>query len=310
MIRVVAARAAHSLEVGSIVVGRTARVARYLGPEVSLVQVYDANLDEFSIASIPTIADDLNERGRVTEITYVVPGSGVPGDVTVAMVQEDLLGGILPSAPDRGMFGVAGCRIVDAAQLAASTFEAPFERGTVLLDPLVPLVVTNWYGEGVVPRAILALESVYGDLSHLTPTDDDELLVPPLERLSPMASLAELEQVVARLRRSDGCPWDREQTRESLFTQFEEELDELGAAIAASDSDNQLEELGDVLFHVVAQCQLAHEHGEFSLDDVIREITAKLVRRHPHVFGDESVESIDDVLSTWKRVKAEEKSGR
>jgi tetrapyrrole methylase family protein / MazG family protein len=310
VIRVVAARAAQSIEVGSPVVARTARVAEYLGPENRLVHSYDALLDDFSSTSLMSIAEDLNERGSVADITYVVPGSGVPGDVTVSMLNKELLAGIDSAAPDRGLFGVSGCRIVDAAQLAATSFEAPFERGSTGLDPLLPLVVTNWYGESVVTRASQALVHVYGDLTQLAPTSDFELLVPPLERLTPMASLAELEQVIARLRRPDGCPWDREQTRESLYLQFREELEEFGAAISARDRDNQVEELGDVLFHVVAQCQLAHEYGEFALDDVIREITAKLVRRHPHVFGDENVESIDDVLSTWQRVKAAEKSGR
>jgi tetrapyrrole methylase family protein / MazG family protein len=310
VIRVVAARAAELVEAGSTVVARTARVGSFLAPEVKLVHAYDAELDGFSIASLSHIASDLNERGRAADITYVVPGLGSPGDATVALIEADLLGCVVPAALERGLFGSVDCRVVDAAQLAMSTFDAPFERGGVSIDPLVPLVVTNWYGDGVVVRALSVLEKAFGDVSHLEPTSDAELLVPPLERLTPMASLGELEHVVARLRRPDGCPWDRQQTRESLYPQFTQELEELGAAIASGDFANQQEELGDVLFHVVAQCQLAHESGEFSLDDVIREITAKLVRRHPHVFGDEVVESIDDVLNTWNRVKAEEKSAR
>jgi tetrapyrrole methylase family protein / MazG family protein len=310
VIRVLAASAAMTAEISPPVVARTSRVASYLRPESSLVHTYDELLDDFTIVSLSAIAEDLNGRGRAADITYLVPGSAVPGDATVAMIHADLLGSIAATAPDRGLFGVSGCRIVDAADLASSTFASPFERGIVSLNPLVPLVVTNWYGDDVVTRARSVLEHVYGDLSHLEPTSSEELLVAPLDRLTPTSSPGELEHIVARLRRPDGCPWDREQTRESLLPQFREELDELGDAIAAGDVRNQQEELGDVLFHVIAQCQIAHERGDFSLDDVVREITAKLIRRHPHVFGDEVVESIDDVLRTWTRVKAEEKSDR
>lgn len=308
MIRVVAQRALEQVTIDTPVVARTMRSLAGRSARLDVLASFDAELDSFDAGSLTTIADALNRLGTEQDIVYVVPGCGVPGDVTVDLIENHLLGEIAAGAPDRNRFGSGGCLVIDALELAQARLEAPFHRGLATMDPAVPLVVTNWYGDTVVPLAVSLLEDVYGETELPEPTGDFELHIPAVERITSTASMASLEHVVARLRRPDGCPWDRDQTRASLFPQFVSELEELGEAIANNDIDNQREELGDVLFHIVAQCQLAAEAGEFTLDDVLRGVTGKLVRRHPHVFGDDVAETYEDVLRTWQRVKAEEKS--
>jgi NTP pyrophosphatase (non-canonical NTP hydrolase) len=241
------------------------------------------------------------------DFTYVATGTGVPGDAIVAGLPSDVISEIHAAPPRRGGFGLGSCQVIDALELAVAEARQPFSSGLAPFDATVPLVVTNWYGDGVINLAASRLQRIYGHAIEPGPTDDFELLLAGVESTSESGTMATLEQLTARLRRPDGCPWDREQTRESLFPQFQEELAELGTAIQNNDIDNVCEELGDVLFHIVIQCQLAVEAGQFALEDVIREINSKLVRRHPHVFGDVLVESMDDVLMTWQRVKSEEK---
>jgi NTP pyrophosphatase (non-canonical NTP hydrolase) len=311
VIRVVAASRLHGLPVDGSVVLRSSRLQPCV-PQALLdarsIRSLDADVTTVQPDTIEQLANDLVNTCNGQTITYVTAGSGAPGDAILEAVPARYIGEVYPGTPDRGSFGLGACQLVDALALAVAECRRPYDRGLVPIDPTVPLVVTNWYGDDIVGLATTRLTRIYGAGALPEPTPDFELPIPALEHLSPSASIAELEQITARLRRKDGCPWDREQTRESLFPQFQEELEELGAAIRHGDTPNMQEELGDVLFHVVAQCQLAVEAGEFTLDDVVRGITAKLVRRHPHVFGDESVDSVDDVLATWQRVKQEEKS--
>ncbi len=123
------------------------------------------------------------------------------------------------------------------------------------------------------------------------------------------ASFDGLLQLVERLRGPQGCPWDRQQTRDSLKPQFLEECYELLEAMDQGDASRLLEELGDVLLHVAFQLQLARERGEFTGADVFRQLIAKLVRRHPHVFGDVQVASAEEVVSNWQAIKGQEQAG-
>jgi tetrapyrrole methylase family protein/MazG family protein len=117
----------------------------------------------------------------------------------------------------------------------------------------------------------------------------------------------ELLAVMERLRGPDGCPWDREQTHASLARHLLEETHETLEAIDSGDPDRLREELGDVLLQVVFHAELARQEGTFDVDDVAQAITAKLVKRHPHVFGDVEVASASQVLVNWERIKHEEK---
>jgi len=115
--------------------------------------------------------------------------------------------------------------------------------------------------------------------------------------------MGDLVELMARLRADDGCPWDREQTPESLTPYIIEESCELVDAIKEGDPDHVREEMGDLLFQIVFQARIGEERGDFDLDDVIVGIHEKMVRRHPHVFGDVEVEDSKEVKKNWVRIK-------
>jgi tetrapyrrole methylase family protein / MazG family protein len=120
-------------------------------------------------------------------------------------------------------------------------------------------------------------------------------------------NFAELIEVMARLRAEDGCPWDREQTHQSLKPYLLEETYEALEAIDAGDFPELCKELGDVLLQIVFHAQIASEAGHFTSGDVCRAIVDKLVHRHPHVFGDVEVDGPDQVLTNWEQLKRQEK---
>jgi len=120
----------------------------------------------------------------------------------------------------------------------------------------------------------------------------------------------DLIAIMARLRSLQGCPWDREQTLDSLRPFLLEEVYELLQAIDEEDPAAHREELGDVLLQIVFQSQIASEQGHFDARDVVDTIARKLLRRHPHVFGDETARTAGDVVIKWERVKAAEKKER
>lgn len=119
--------------------------------------------------------------------------------------------------------------------------------------------------------------------------------------------LLELVKVIHRLQATDGCPWDREQTHQSLARHLLEEAHETLDAIDSGDLERLREELGDLLLQVVFHAEIASRDGAFDVDDIAETIVAKLIRRHPHVFGDVKVDSAAEVLVNWERIKAEEK---
>ncbi len=114
---------------------------------------------------------------------------------------------------------------------------------------------------------------------------------------------------MARLRSPTGCPWDREQNHRTLRFHAVEEAYELMDAIEAGDDQEMAEELGDLLLQVVFHCQLAGERGAFDFEQVARRITEKLIRRHPHVFGETKVKNVDEVWANWEKIKTAEKHG-
>lgn len=133
---------------------------------------------------------------------------------------------------------------------------------------------------------------------YVPPVREDELLYGEFQAL---------RKVIADLRGPNGCPWDREQTHESLKKYLVEETYEVLDAIDAGDDDSLIEELGDVLLQVMLHAQIGEDDGYFTIQDVIRAITEKMIRRHPHVFGEVSAETADEVVKNWDEIKRGEK---
>lgn len=222
-----------------------------------------------------------------------------------------------------------GLQLVDATSLAAR--EGPFAP-PLTLDPEIPLLVAQLYHRSVASAVKLTLMELYPDehavtlvraagtdgqrlrvfplheLDHGDEVDHlSTLYVPPLPPRAGLRAFRTLQDVVTRLRAPGGCPWDREQTHQSLAPHLLEETYEALAALDAGDMEKLCEELGDLLLQVLLHAQLADEAGEFVLGDVVASIAAKLVRRHPHVFGAVVVADADEVLTNWESIKRHER---
>src|SRR5216683_7077574 len=129
-----------------------------------------------------------------------------------------------------------------------------------------------------------------------------------MDRSATSESFQRLRDIVAKLRAPGGCPWDQEQTHESLLPATIEEAYEVAEAARARNDTHFQEELGDLLLLVVMHAEIAREAGRFTIDNVIAEITDKLVRRHPHVFGTSEARDAGAVLKQWEAIKREEKN--
>lgn len=127
-------------------------------------------------------------------------------------------------------------------------------------------------------------------------------------------TFAEFVQLIKALRGENGCPWDREQTHESLKPCMTEEAAELLAAIRiyekTGNAENMREELGDILLQAVMHSVIAEEEGLFTIDDVVEEVSQKMIRRHPHVFGEAFAKNAEQALSGWEEIKKKEKEGK
>ncbi len=129
-----------------------------------------------------------------------------------------------------------------------------------------------------------------------------------------MAQIDEFKEVIKRLRAKDGCPWDKEQTHSSLKGDIMEEAAEVICGInvyeETGDPSSMMDELGDLLLQVVMESEIASEEGLFDFEDVARNVKEKMIRRHPHVFGDVKADTTEEVLKNWAEIKKDEKSGK
>lgn len=281
------------------------------------------------------IVDKVLELGARPEgVTYAVPGHPLVAEATGPE--------ILRLARHAGI----PVRIIEGISFIEPVFTAlgfdPFPR-TALIDALelgalhhpsfppdMPALVTQIYDQLTASQVKLTLNAVYPDeqlvtLIHAAGTQAQvvehiplyqidrsphiglltALYLPPLEGGS---SLEAFQEVVARLRAPDGCPWDREQTHLSLRKYLLEETYEALASLDAEDPQAMREEFGDILLQILLHAQIGVEDGEFSMAEIIETIKRKIIRRHPHVFGDVEVSGVTGVLRNWQKLKDEERA--
>jgi len=272
-------------------------------------------------------------RENLNGVTYAVPGHPFVAEATCPEIAEraeaegipvrviDGLSFLEPTIRALGLDTINNLVLVDAVNLCF--------RQTPGFSPSSPALITRIYSQATAADVKLALMSVYPDdhpvrLVHGVGTRDERvedlplnvmdqnqekgllssLYVPPL---SANASFESFQEVVARLRAPDGCPWDREQTHQSLRPFLIEEAYEALDALDREDMPDLQEELGDLLLQIVLHAQIAAEDGDFNIHHVLDGIGTKLIRRHPHVFSDVDVEDVSGVIHTWELVKAEER---
>jgi tetrapyrrole methylase family protein/MazG family protein len=219
---------------------------------------------------------------------------------------------------------------IDATTLVNVIDAEPFAAGLLDVSTVRPVLVTQVYSPEMASATKLALSRVFPDdhdvcvvtaagtdartvttvpLHELDRVHVDHLTsvwVGPRPDLSAGRDFPSLARIVARLRAPGGCPWDQKQTTTSLLDSLLEEAYEAVEAFQQDDHAHGAEELGDLLMIIAMQSQIAEEEGLFQIEDVIEGITAKLLRRHPHVFGDETARSAEDVVGIWQAVKATE----
>jgi MazG family protein len=196
---------------------------------------------------------------------------------------------------------------VQAFDPAHPRFDA--ERGLLVLAPQLEAarpVVRVRYAPGTTARVVIGGTVVETSVAAL-PLDAEAWLLPALAPEDDRASIAGLRGVMERLFAPDGCPWDRDQTPQTLRRYLIEEVYELVDAIDRDDAPGMREELGDLMAHLFMQTALAQQAGRFTAEDVAGYAHAKFVRRHPHVFGDEEAGSNQDLLDRWEAIKKAER---
>lgn len=282
------------------------------------------------------IVERVIELGRrAGGVVYAVPGHPAIGESTVEQIRKraaeiDLpvriisgLSFVEPTLTALKMDALPGLFVADALDLAARA-HPPF-------SPDSPALVAQLYGADLASDVKLTLMNQYADdhrvaLAHAVGAADELIEWLPLyeiDRSKHIAHLSSLfipavahagsfesfQNTIARLRGPGGCPWDQEQTHQTLRANLLEEAYETLAALDADDPAMLREELGDLLLQVVLQTQIAIDDGEFNMADVIGGINAKLVRRHPHVFGEVKVNGVQDVIHNWEKLKETERDG-
>lgn len=281
-----------------------------------------------------SICDDLISRANVESLVYAVPGHPLVAERTVQILLEranelqveiEVVGGqsfLDPLFQAVKIDPIEGFQLLDGTNLKRDdiymsqhliigqvydTFIASEVKLTLMekypFDHDVAIVTAAGTSKELVKKVPLHELDREVTLNNLT-----SVYVPPVqkEELS-YKEFSKLRNIIAELRGPNGCPWDKKQTHQSLKKYLIEESYELIEAIDEEDIDHMIEELGDVLLQVMLHAQIGEDEGYFSIDEVIEGISAKMVRRHPHVFGDVTAETADEVLKNWQEIKVEEK---
>jgi tetrapyrrole methylase family protein/MazG family protein len=281
------------------------------------------------------IADHILKLGAREEgVVYAVPGHPMVGEATVARIRSQAqeaglsvtvvpgLSFIEPTLAALGIDALDGMQIADAAHLAV-LHHPP-------LDPDRPALIAQLYSRRQAAQVKLTLMSAYRDdhplaLVRAAGTEKEHVATcalfeldrqPIIDHLTtlylppvlPASGLPAFQETVAHLRAPDGCPWDQDQTHQSLRPYLLEECHEVLDALDAGDSDALSEELGDLLLQIVLHAQIAAETGDFQMGEIIHNVDAKIRRRHPHVFGSVTVNGVEDVLTNWEAIKRTERA--
>jgi len=301
------------------------------------VHSFDDFYEEYaSFADVYThIIDKVLELGKRPEgVVYGVPGHPYVAEATCPEIarragEEGIpvqvvegLSFIEPTLTALGLDPLPHLAIIDALELA-NDHVPPF-------PPDAPALIAQVHSRAVANEVKLTLMEAYPDehpirLVHGAGTSQQlvediplhaidqsasiglltSLYLPPLEKGS---SFEAFQEIIAHLRAPDGCPWDREQTHQTLRTNLLEETYEALEALDADDPLQMREEFGDLVLQVTLHAQIANEYGEFNIAQVFKNIYDKIIRRHPHVFGDWKVEGVEKVLQNWEKLKADERA--
>lgn len=279
----------------------------------------------------------LEYASKEKHIVYAVPGHPLVAEKTVQLLLEaekekkveiEIVGG--QSFLDTVFAALAidpieGCQIVDAASVRSDELEIRHHLIFVQvydqqIASQVKLTLMERLPDDYRVKVVEAAGTKEERIRELPLYELDRgvtvsqlriVYVPPVQDESlRYREFSKLREVVAYLRGPHGCPWDRKQTHESLKKYLIEEAKEVLEAIDKQDVDNLVEELGDVLLQVMMHAQIGEDDGCFSIDDVIRTLTEKLIRRHPHVFGGVHVENEEQLKQLWEEIKREEKRSK
>ncbi|MED3648585.1 nucleoside triphosphate pyrophosphohydrolase [Halalkalibacterium halodurans] len=280
------------------------------------------------------IVAELLEAAKSKEILYAVPGHPLVAERTVQLllaaeregrVTVKILGGqsfLDPMFSALRIDPVEGCQVLDGTMLSRDEVHVTQH-----------IVICQVYDQMIASHVKLTLMELLPDDYEVTVatavgTKNEKLETVPLYELDRVTTISNLtavyvppvedevilyqdfrtlRQIIATLRGPDGCPWDKKQTHQSLKKYLLEEAYEVLEAIDEENEDHLVEELGDLLLQVLLHAQIGEDDGWFQIEDVIRSISEKMIRRHPHVFGERQVEDAEDVVETWDEIKKAEK---
>lgn len=306
-------------------------------PELPKAPIYESFDDVYETTGdfeqiYTTITERLLEAAEAGDVVYAVPGDPMMGESTTRRLLEaaasrrhtvQIINGVSyvePILTLLGVDGMTGLQLLDALDLAAMHHPP--------INPDYPALLGQVYSRAVASDLKLTLMNQYPDdfqmalvhaagttaaavewlplfeidrstaISHLT-----SLYVPALGNMS---SFEQFQEVIAHLRAPEGCPWDRKQTHLSLRKYLIEEAYEVLETLDNEDANSLREELGDLLLQIVLHTQIAIDDGEFRMSDVLSAINRKLIRRHPHVWGETAVSGAEEVVTNWDAIKRAE----
>lgn len=280
------------------------------------------------------IADRLIAQANLGQVLYAVPGHPLVAEDSVRILKEKAQAKgiqvrILPAMSfldvlfsSLNLDPIKGFKLMDALEAGSYPDPAVANLVTQVYSPLIAsdlkLKLMDYYPEDYLITVIKAAGHPELEKSQEVPLFELDRLdwvdyltsvyVPPFAGYQ--APMDKLESILAQLRSPQGCPWDREQTHQSLKAYLLEETYEVVETIDDGDMYKLCEELGDLLLQIVFHAQIAKENEYFGINDVIMEITEKLIRRHPHVFGDVKVSNSREVNLTWEAVKRKERDAQ